>query len=356
MGINVSRRRAIVSGVGATALALVVGACSSSGSSGSSSSGGSGTTAKSGTLTNVTLVIPSLSANQALGFIAQDGGYFKQNGLNVKIVNSGAGATAVAAVTGGSGQFVISGGSDIQSAISKGQKLVFLARGLGGGQATQLVLTAAAAKKTGLTASSTPAQKAKALDGLTIASASAASSWTVQANAAAATVGAKINWTYVQPADMDAAMKAGHIDGIVSAPPFTTQPVYSKTGVMWLNGPAGTFPGGYAVSSYGDPMVATTQSYVDSHPAVVKAFLKSILQAGQLAQTNPTKAASITKAATFPSMATGEWNLVWASTQPLLKPQLTLAEVKTIVQLDGFSGKVDPTAIFPASIVNSVTP
>ena len=37
---------------------------------------------------------------------------------------------------------------------------------------------------------------------------------------------------------------------------------------------------------------------------MVKAFLKSILQAGQLAQTNPTKAASITKAATFPSMAT----------------------------------------------------
>jgi NitT/TauT family transport system substrate-binding protein len=357
MGMNVSRRRALVSGVGAAALALVVGACSSSGSSGgSSSSGSSGTTSKSGSLTNVTMVIPSLSANQALGFIAQDGGYFKKNGLNVKIVNSGAGATAVAAVTGGSGQFVISGGSDIQSAVAKGQKLVFLARGLGGGQATQLVLTTAAAKKTGLGASATPAQKAKALNGLTIASASAASSWTVQANAAAATAGAKINWTYVQPADMDAAMKAGHIDGIVSAPPFTTQPVYAKTGVMWLNGPAGTFPGGYAVDSYGDPMVATTQSEIDSHPAIVKAFLKSILQAGQLAQSNPTKAASITKAATFPSMATGEWNLVWASTQPLLKPDLTLADVQSIVKLDGFSGKVDPTAMFPASIINSVTP
>jgi ABC-type nitrate/sulfonate/bicarbonate transport system substrate-binding protein len=345
-----------VSGVGATALALVVGACSSSGSSGSSSSGSSGTTSKSGSLTNVTLIIPSLSANQALGFIAQDGGYFKKNGLNVKIVNSGAGATAVAAVTGGSGQFVISGGSDIQSAVAKGQKLVFLARGLGGGQATQLVLTSAAAKKTGLSASATPAQKAKALNGLTIASASAASSWTVQANAAAATAGAKINWTYVQPGDMDAAMKAGHIDGIVAAPPFTTQPVYSKTGVMWLNGPAGTFPGGYTVSSYGDPMVATSQSYVDSHPAVVKAFLKSILEAGQLAQTDPSKAASITKAATFPSMATGEWNEVWASTVPLLKPQLTLSDVQAIVKLDGFGGKVDPTAMFPASIINSVKP
>ncbi len=357
MGTKVTRRRALVSGVGAVALALVVGACSSSGSSGSSSSGSSsGTTSKSGSLTNVTMIIPSLSANQALGFIAQDGGYFKKNGLNVKIVNSGAGATAVAAVTGGSGQFVISGGSDILSAVAKGQKLVYIARGLGGGQATQLVLTNAAAKKTGLSASATPAQKAKALDGLTIASASAASSWTVQANAAAATEGAKINWTYVQPADMDAAMKAGHIDGIVAAPPFTTQPVYAKTGVMWLNGPAGTFPGGYAVEEYGDPMVATSQSYIDSHPAVVKAFLKSILQAGQLAQTNPTKAASITKAATFPSMATGEWNLVWASTQPLLKPDLTQADVNTIVKLDGFSGKVDPTAVFGASIVNSVTP
>src|ERR1700691_101179 len=138
MGMKVTRRRAVVSGVGAAALALMVGACSSSGSSGASSSSSSGTTSKSGSLTNVTMIIPSLSANQALGFIAQDGGYFKKNGLNVKIVNSGAGATAVAAVTGGSGQFVISGGSDILSAVSKGQKLVYIARGLGGGQATQL--------------------------------------------------------------------------------------------------------------------------------------------------------------------------------------------------------------------------
>src|SRR6201992_186323 len=315
MGMNVSRRRALVSGVGAVGLALVVGACSSPGSSGNSRSGSSGTTSKSGSLTNVTMVIPSLSANQSLGCIAQDGAYFKQNGLNVKIVNSGAGATAVAAVTGGSGQFVISGGSDILSAASQGQKLVYIARGLGGGQATQLVLTPAAAKKTGLTDSSTPAQKAKALDGLTIASASAPSSWTVQATKAAATQNATIKWTYVQPADMDAAMKAGHIVGIVAAPPFTTQPVYAKTGVMWLNGPAKTFPGGFGVDAYGDPMVATTQSEIDSHPAVVKAFLKSILQAGQLGQLAPTEAASITNAATFPSMATGEWHEVWASTQ-----------------------------------------
>jgi ABC-type nitrate/sulfonate/bicarbonate transport system substrate-binding protein len=356
MGMKVTRRRALVSGVGAAALALAVGACSSSGSSSGSSGSSSGTTSKSGSVTNVTMIIPSLSANQALGFIAQGAGYFKQNGLNVKIVNAGAGATAVAAVTSGSGEFVITGGSDILSATAKGQKLVYLARGLGGGQATQLVLTTAAAKKTGLPANATPAQKAKALNGLTIASASAASSWTVQATKAAATQGAKINWTYVKPADMDAAMKSGHIDGIVAAPPFTTQPVYTKTGVMWLNGPAGTFPGGYAVPAYGDPMVATTQAYVDSHPSVVKAFLKSILQAGQLAQTDPSKAASITKAATFPSMPTGEWNEVWASTLPLLKPQLTQADVNTIVQLNGFSGKVNPSDVFAASIVNSVKP
>lgn len=103
-------------------------------------------------------------------------------------------------------------------------------------------------------------------------------------------------------------------------------------------------------------MVGTTQSYVDSHPAVVKAFLKSILEAGALAKSNPSKAAAITKAATYPTMAAGEWNLVWASTEPLLNPQLTLADVQTIVKLDGFSGKVDPNAIFPASIVNSVQP
>jgi ABC-type nitrate/sulfonate/bicarbonate transport system substrate-binding protein len=352
--MSVTQRRAIAGGLGVL-LALAIGACSSSSGGGPSSSSSSGTSSggsgsTSSSPTKVTLVIPSLSSNQSLAFLAQGLGTFAKNGLDVKTVVSGTGALAVAAGVSGSGQFVMSGGSDMLSAASKGQKLVFIARILGGGLASQLVLTNAAAKKTGLPASATPAQKAKALNGLTIASPSAASSQTTQAERAAASVGAKINFTYVAPAAMDAAMKAGHIDGIVQAPPFTTGAVYDGSGVMWLDGPAGTFPGGFGVSTYGDPMLETTASYAQAHPAVVTAFVKSIQEAATEAKADPAKASAVVKKATFPDMATGEWNQIWASVVPLLQPSLSTADVNTIINLDGFSGKVTADQVYPASV------
>src|SRR6202046_606381 len=139
MGRKVTRRRALVSGVGAAALALVVGACSSSGSSSSSSSSAASAPAS---LTNVTLIIPSLSANQALGVLALKAGIFKKNGRNVKTVNAGPGALAVEALTGGSGQFVVTGSADLFSAAKSGQHLYILAKA-SSGLSTQIVLTSA---------------------------------------------------------------------------------------------------------------------------------------------------------------------------------------------------------------------
>jgi ABC-type nitrate/sulfonate/bicarbonate transport system substrate-binding protein len=352
MGINVIRRRALVSGVGAAALALVVGACGSSGSS-SASSGSSGAAAKPASLTNVTLIIPSLSANQALGFIALKAGIFKKNGLNVKTVNAGTGALAVEALTGGSGQFVVTGSADLFSAAKSGQHLYILAKA-SSGLSTQIVLTSAGVKKTGLTASAPLAQRIKALNGLTIASPSAASSWTAQAAKAAGTQGAKINFTYVQENSMAAAMQAGKIDGLVAAPPWSTEALYAKTGTLWLSGPAGTFPGGYAVSSYGDPLVATTKAYGDAHPKVAEEFTRSILQAAALLSSQPAQAAGYVKQVAYPTMSQAEFNQVWAATVPLLHtPSLSFTSLKSTLALDGDSS-LSATAMYPTNILSAV--
>jgi ABC-type nitrate/sulfonate/bicarbonate transport system substrate-binding protein len=343
-------RPVLASGLGAAVLALVVGACSSSGSAGSSSSGA---TSKSGSLTNVTLIIPSLSANQALGFIALKAGIFKQNGLNVKTVNAGTGALAVEALTGGSGQFVVTGSADLFSAAKSGQHLYILAKA-SSGLSTQIVLTSAGVKKTGLTAGAPLAQRIKALNGLTIASPSAASSWTAQAAKAAATQGATIKFTYVQENSMAAAMQAGRIDGLVAAPPWSTEALYAKTGTLWLSGPAGTFPGGYTVSSYGDPLVATTQAYGNAHPKVAEEFTKSILQAADLLSSQPAQAAAYVKQVAYPTMSEAEFNQVWAATVPLLHtPTLTLPSLKATLTLDGDSS-LDATAMYPTKILSAV--
>jgi sulfonate transport system substrate-binding protein len=348
-------RSAVAGGVGAVLVAALA-ACSSgssgssAGSSGSAATGGSGGTKSLGT---VTLAMGSKSANMSLGFIAAEDGLFSKNGLDVKLVYAGTGALATAALVSGSAQFAMGGGQGFFTAQASGQHLYMLAKG-GSGLGTQLVLTPAAAKKTGLTSSSTTAERVKALNGLTIASASASSSWTAQANKAAATQGAKIKWTYIAETALAAAMKQGNIDGLVAAPPWTTQVLFNKTADMWLNGPAGSFPGGFAVPSYGDPLVATTKAYTTAHPAAVKAFTKSILAASDLVNSNPTKAAAIVKQVAYPTMSQSEFQQVWAATLPLLhSPALTLQSLQTTLALDGDT-KLDASELYPASVLSSV--
>ena len=345
-------RSALAGGVG-TVLVAALAACSSdssAGSSGSAAAGGSGGAKSLGT---VTLAMGSKSANMSLGFIAAQDGLFKKNGLNVKLVYAGTGALATAALVSGSAQFAMGGGQGFFTAEASGASLYMLAKG-GSGLGTQLVLTPAAAKKTGLTSSSTTAEKVKALNGLTIASASASSSWTAQANKAAATQGAQIKWTYIAETALAAAMKQGNIDGLVAAPPWTTQVLFNKTAEMWLNGPAGSFPGGFAVSGYGDPLVATTKSYTTAHPDAVRAFTKSILEASDLVNSDPSKAAGYVKQVAYATMSQAEFQQVWAATLPLLhSPQLTLQSLKTTLALDGDT-KLDASALYPSSILSSV--
>jgi ABC-type nitrate/sulfonate/bicarbonate transport system substrate-binding protein len=342
-------RPVLVGGVGVVLVATLA-ACSSASSSSSAQAGGSGSAKSLGT---VTLAMGSKSASMALGFIAAEDGLFTKNGLNVKTVYTGTGALATAALVSGSAQFAIGGGQGFFTAQASGQNFYMLAKGESG-LGTQLVLTPAAVKKTGLTSSSTTAEKVKALNGLTIASASASSSWTAQANKAAATEGVTIKWTYVAETAMAAAVKAGNVDGLVAAPPWTTQVIANKTAELWLNGPDGTFPGGFAVPSYGDPLVATTEAYATSHTAAVKAFTKSILQASDLVNSDPAKAAGYVKQVAYPTMSQAEFQQVWSATLPLLhSPQLTLPSLKTTIALDG-DPKLDASELYPASILSSV--
>jgi ABC-type nitrate/sulfonate/bicarbonate transport system substrate-binding protein len=342
-------RSVLAGGAGAVLIAGLA-ACSSGGSASSAAAGGSGATKS---LSTVTLAMGSKSANMSLGFIAAEDGLFKKNGLDVKLVYAGTGALATAALVSGSAQFAMGGGQGFFTAEASGANLYMLAKG-GSGLGTQLVLTPAAVKKTGLTSSSTTAEKVKALNGLTIASASASSSWTAQANKAAATQGAKIKWTYIAETALAAATKQGNIDGLVAAPPWTTQVLFNKTAEMWLNGPAGSFPGGFAVPSYGDPLVATTKAYTTAHPDAVKAFTKSILEASDLVNSDPSKAAAYVKQVAYPTMSQAEFSQVWAATVPLLHtPALSLPSLKATLALDGDSN-LDASALYPAKILSAV--
>jgi ABC-type nitrate/sulfonate/bicarbonate transport system substrate-binding protein len=325
---------------------LAAAAC---GSSSDDSASGSGSAQQ---LTQVNFVIPSKTANQAVSYIADGAGIFKKNGLDVRTTVAGSGALAVAALVSGSADFVITGGSNIFDAQEKGQHLQLLAKALSG-LASQLVLTPDAVQRTGVSPDAPVADRVKALDGLTIASASAASSWTAQGTNAAATQGATIKWTYIQTASMAAAMKQNQIDGMVAAPPYTTDTIYGKSGVLWLSGPDKTFPGGYDTEDYGDPLLASTKSFLDKHPDVVKAMVKSILDTGDFIKANPDQAGKILKAAAYPDMADAEFKEVWQATLPLLnQPRLTLESVKKTLELD--HSDINAEDLYPGQLLDSV--
>jgi NitT/TauT family transport system substrate-binding protein len=97
---------------GAVALVAAAGglaACSSSGKGGSSGSAGSTGSASSGKLTDVTLQLQWVTQAQFAGYIAALGkGFYKQQGLNVKIVPAGTDTVPQTTVDdGGSADFAI---------------------------------------------------------------------------------------------------------------------------------------------------------------------------------------------------------------------------------------------------------
>src|SRR4051794_32854491 len=102
--------RRILAGAAAMIAAAGLAACSSSGKSSSNSSRGGATSgAGSGKLTNVTLQLQWVTQAQFAGYIAAFGkGFYKQQGLNVKIVPAGTDTVPQTTVDdGGSADYAI---------------------------------------------------------------------------------------------------------------------------------------------------------------------------------------------------------------------------------------------------------
>jgi NitT/TauT family transport system substrate-binding protein len=103
--------RGLVAGAAAMVAVAGVAACSSSGGnkSSSSSSGSAGSTGSTGKLTNVSLQLQWVTQAQFAGYIAAFGkGFYKQQGLNVKIVPAGTDTVPQTTVDdGGSADYAI---------------------------------------------------------------------------------------------------------------------------------------------------------------------------------------------------------------------------------------------------------
>ena len=277
----------------ALAAASAVAACSSSGSSSATAaSTGQASGAKSLSLTNVTVV-----GNFATGFaplwVAQSEGYFKAQGLNVtlKDLNTGGATGAVTALLGGTGQFLVVAAGATSLAVSGGAPIKAVMQS-DFAPIQQIAITSSVAAKAGIAASATTAAgteaQLKALKGshikLATTSKSGNSYIILQAvlHQYGLTTGAGGDVTVeTEPSSsvQISLLKSGQVDGIVNAPPVTTQ---AGTALIELD----KVP---PVSEALSDLVSTTSSMVSQHPDTVAAFVRAVTQGAQWIQSNPSQ-------------------------------------------------------------------
>lgn len=277
----------------ALAAASAVAACSSSGSSSApAASTGQASGAKSLSLTNVTVV-----GNFATGFaplwVAQSEGYFKAQGLNVtlKDLNTGGATGAVTALLGGTGQFLVVAAGATSLAVSGGAPIKAVMQS-DFAPIQQIAITSSVAAKAGIAASATTAAgteaQLKALKGshikLATTSKSGNSYIILQAvlHQYGLSTGAGGDVTVeTEPSSsvQISLLKSGQVDGIVNAPPVTTQ---ASTALIELD----KVP---PVSEALSDLVSTTSTMVSQHPDTVQAFVRAVTQGAQWIQAHPSQ-------------------------------------------------------------------
>jgi ABC-type nitrate/sulfonate/bicarbonate transport system substrate-binding protein len=284
--------------------ALLAAACSSSGSSSATTTSPGTAAAASGTapaasgagakpsMSSVTIVSGSSPSN-ALLFIAQQEGFFKKEGLDVKWLNATtAASSATAVVLSGSAQFIINNTPSILLTTEKGGPLrgVFCASA---GTVQEIALSASFAKAHNIPATATNQAEATAqflaLKGshavLAVSNTASQSYYDVitLAKLNHLTVGKNgdINViTLGTPTAVAAALGSGKVDGIVNAPPTTVQPNSIRLPI-YLIPPV--------PASCGIPM-ATTTTMINDHPDVVQIVVNGLTQAINLYKSNPDQA------------------------------------------------------------------
>ena len=236
--------------------------------------------------TEVTIGLASRSFVSSGPRIADEMGLFAKHGIKPKFsVIDGANGTLTALISK-SIDVAMSGTPDAIAAQSRGQKVVVIANTCAGLSGT-LVLAKTVADKLAATPSSSPTERFKALDGLTIGSTSATSSFTVSYGGAAKAAGANVHFTYMALPAMVAALETGAIQGYIGTAPFWVQSTQKGTGVIWLSGPKGELPAEFTPASCANLQVM--QDYAKAHPDTVKAIADAEADYADAVEHNPTE-------------------------------------------------------------------
>jgi len=187
---------------------------------------------------DVIMALPAPTLTFSSAFVAEDAGFYKEAGLNVTHRNL-VGVASVNAVIAGSADFTIGTGPVFLRAAAQGQRLLTIAN-LVDRPLVELVMRKDVAQAAGITESSPFAQRAKAMQGKTIAIQGVGSivhAWErLVAARAGLDVEKDVRIAPMDPPAMLPALENKAIDGYATSLPFTTQAVMKGSAIMLASG------------------------------------------------------------------------------------------------------------------------
>jgi ABC-type nitrate/sulfonate/bicarbonate transport system substrate-binding protein len=215
----------------------------------------------------ITIAMSSASIPASAARFAKAMGLFEKRGLDATITPMDNGSVATMGLISGSLDFVTTGPSDVVVSQGRGQDIVAL-NSVYRGFAAVIVLSKAAAEKVRVSPTAPTSDRFKALDGLSIASPSPTSTFTIAVKSSAEAVGAKVNFLYMAQPAMVAALQTGAIQGFVASAPYYVQPVLSGVGVIWINGPKAEFPPQFAPAN--SAVLITKRDFAVANPDLMQ--------------------------------------------------------------------------------------
>jgi len=183
---------------------------------------------------DILMALPAATLTFSAAFIAEDGGFYKKEGLKVSY-RTIVGVGSVNAVIAGSADFTMGTGPVFLRAAAQGQRLLALAN-LVDKPLVELVLRKDVAAAAGITDAMPLGERAKALKGKTIGIQGVGSivhAWErLVANRGGLDIEKDVRIAPMDPSGMPAALETGQIDGYATSLPFTTQAVLGGGAIM----------------------------------------------------------------------------------------------------------------------------
>lgn len=262
---------------------LLLTACGG-GATGGPTASGVGATAPAGaaeTFAPVTITQGSDAlAYMAPLFVGLDQGFFQRNNVTIKFVSFPAGSLGPPALLNGDVDVVDTSFSDIANLRNQGKNIIGVYELLN--RSTQdLVVSTKVVKDRNLSPAMPLIDRLKALKGLRlgITSPGAPSDVFIRYLVKQGGLNPDTDVQIIRVGSSAAervAMQSGQIDAFIVSAPFSVQTEREGTGVILVKGPAGEVPG---LSDLIYVALAMRSDWVESHPAAVRAYVKSIQEA-----------------------------------------------------------------------------